>query len=103
MGVKSFVEGGITSIVAGCSTHPLDLIKVGCSFRAISSSGCFFLTWHCSSWFQSRTHIGWCADSSLRGVSALFSGVSATMLCQTLYSTTRVGLYMCSSKRDRPR
>ena len=28
MGVKGFVEGGIASIVAGCSTHPLDLIKV---------------------------------------------------------------------------
>lgn len=28
MGFKGFVEGGIASIVAGCSTHPLDLIKV---------------------------------------------------------------------------
>ncbi|KAL8251329.1 hypothetical protein R6Q59_035022 [Mikania micrantha] len=28
MDVKGFVEGGIASIVAGCSTHPLDLIKV---------------------------------------------------------------------------
>ncbi|KAL3524891.1 hypothetical protein ACH5RR_013263 [Cinchona calisaya] len=25
MGFKDFVEGGIASIVAGCSTHPLDL------------------------------------------------------------------------------
>ena len=28
MGLKGFAEGGIASIVAGCSTHPLDLIKV---------------------------------------------------------------------------
>ncbi|KAG5543864.1 hypothetical protein RHGRI_016579 [Rhododendron griersonianum] len=28
MGAKGFVEGGIASIIAGCSTHPLDLIKV---------------------------------------------------------------------------
>ncbi|CAI9117907.1 OLC1v1019396C1 [Oldenlandia corymbosa var. corymbosa] len=28
MCVKGFVEGGIASIVAGCSTHPLDLLKV---------------------------------------------------------------------------
>ncbi|KAL0367928.1 UNVERIFIED_CONTAM: Mitochondrial uncoupling protein 5 [Sesamum calycinum] len=28
MGLKGFVEGGVASIVAGCSTHPLDLIKV---------------------------------------------------------------------------
>ncbi|MCI78298.1 dicarboxylate carrier 2, partial [Trifolium medium] len=27
MGVKGFVEGGIASVIAGCSTHPLDLIK----------------------------------------------------------------------------
>ncbi|CAN1340899.1 Mitochondrial uncoupling protein 5 [Linum perenne] len=47
MGVKGFLEGGIASIIAGCSTHPLDLIK----------------------------------------------GVSATVLRQTLYSTTRMGLY----------
>uniref|UniRef100_A0A7N2MWH4 Mitochondrial uncoupling protein 5 n=1 Tax=Quercus lobata TaxID=97700 RepID=A0A7N2MWH4_QUELO len=28
MGLKGFVEGGIASIIAGASTHPLDLIKV---------------------------------------------------------------------------
>lgn len=28
MGLKGFVEGGAASVVAGCSTHPLDLIKV---------------------------------------------------------------------------
>ncbi|KAB2074905.1 hypothetical protein ERO13_A07G167600v2 [Gossypium hirsutum] len=28
MGLKGFIEGGIASIVAGASTHPLDLIKV---------------------------------------------------------------------------
>ncbi|KAJ6959394.1 hypothetical protein NC653_037660 [Populus alba x Populus x berolinensis] len=28
MGLKGFAEGGIASIIAGASTHPLDLIKV---------------------------------------------------------------------------
>ncbi|KAF4366995.1 hypothetical protein F8388_022783 [Cannabis sativa] len=28
MGVKGFVEGGIASIIACCSTHPIDLVKV---------------------------------------------------------------------------
>ncbi|CAK8561458.1 unnamed protein product [Lathyrus sativus] len=28
MGVKGFVEGGVASIIAGCFTHSLDLIKV---------------------------------------------------------------------------
>jgi solute carrier family 25 (mitochondrial oxoglutarate transporter), member 11 len=26
--LKSFIEGGIVLVMAGCSTHPLDLIKV---------------------------------------------------------------------------
>ncbi|CBI19247.3 unnamed protein product, partial [Vitis vinifera] len=69
MGLKGFVEGGIASIVAGCSTHPLDLIKVRMQL-------------------QGESHI-----VQAEGVSALFSGVSATVLRQTLYSTTRMGLY----------
>jgi solute carrier family 25 oxoglutarate transporter 11 len=28
MGLKGFAEGGVASIIAGASTHPLDLIKV---------------------------------------------------------------------------
>ncbi|CAN1136520.1 Mitochondrial uncoupling protein 4 [Linum perenne] len=28
MGIKGFLEGGIASIIAGCSTHPLDVIKL---------------------------------------------------------------------------
>lgn len=108
MGVKGFVEGGIASIIAGCSTHPLDLIKVRMQL-------------------QGETHAPTPAVQSLRpalafpnhstsvripppaarvgpvaigvkivqqeGVAALFSGVSATVLRQTLYSTTRMGLY----------
>ncbi|KAK9071520.1 hypothetical protein SSX86_010089 [Deinandra increscens subsp. villosa] len=66
MGLKGFVEGGIASIVAGCSTHPLDLIKVRMQLQG---------------------------ENSPDGAAALFSGVSATVLRQTLYSTTRMGLY----------
>ncbi|KAM1181935.1 hypothetical protein ACFX13_000491 [Malus domestica] len=114
MGVKGFVEGGIASIIAGCSTHPLDLVKVRMQL-------------------QGETHVPNPAEQTVRpafasvhtaarrgsiplpqppppavragpitvavriiqqeGVSAMFSGVSATMLRQTLYSTTRMGLY----------
>ncbi|OMO85210.1 Dicarboxylate carrier 2 [Corchorus capsularis] len=35
----------------------------------------------------------WCQIIQSEGVAALFSGVSATILRQTLYSTTRMGLY----------
>ncbi|GJN03803.1 hypothetical protein PR202_ga21283 [Eleusine coracana subsp. coracana] len=38
MGVKGFVEGGIASIVAGCSTHPLDLIKVRMQLQGESAA-----------------------------------------------------------------
>lgn len=38
MGFKGFVEGGIASIVAGCSTHPLDLIKVRMQLQGEASA-----------------------------------------------------------------
>ncbi|KAI3412771.1 uncharacterized protein J3R85_016890 [Psidium guajava] len=119
MGVKGFVEGGIASIVAGCSTHPLDLIKVrmqlqGESLPAPTQAAQALrpaLVFHPSSGI-SATHIHvphappppppqprvgpvsvGVRIVRAEGVSALFSGVSATVLRQTLYSTTRMGLY----------
>ncbi|CAN0877267.1 Mitochondrial uncoupling protein 4 [Linum grandiflorum] len=85
MGVKGFAEGGIASIIAGCSTHPLDLIKVRMQLQGESSAA------------PAPPSVGPVAVGMniLRseGVAALFSGVSATVLRQTLYSTTRMGLY----------
>ena len=115
MGVKGFVEGGIASIVAGCMTHPLDLIKVrmqlqgethapnpnpgtvqslrpALAFQTTSLSGP-----GSSIHVPPPPRVGPIAVGvriiQLEGVSALFSGVSATVLRQTLYSTTRMGLY----------
>ncbi|OUZ99783.1 Mitochondrial brown fat uncoupling protein [Macleaya cordata] len=123
MGFKGFVEGGIASIVAGCSTHPLDLIKVrmqlqgeslappnpapiqtlrpAFAFNASSSTA--------SSAIHALSHtpspppppppprVGPISVGirifQTEGIPALFSGVSATVLRQTLYSTTRMGLY----------
>ncbi|KAE8655880.1 Mitochondrial uncoupling protein 6 [Hibiscus syriacus] len=108
-GVKGFVEGGIASIVAGCSTHPLDLIKVrmqlqgetqvpNASVQTLRPSLAFHST-------STDVHIPPSAAARVgpiatgirifktEGVAALFSGVSATMLRQTLYSTTRMGIY----------
>lgn len=117
MTLKGFVEGGIASIVAGCSTHPLDLIKVrmqlqGESLAPNSNPNSAVQTLRPALAFQS-THIA--APRSVNvppppqprvgpiavgvrivqqeGVAALYSGVSATVLRQTLYSTTRMGLY----------
>ncbi|XP_057783866.1 mitochondrial uncoupling protein 5-like [Salvia miltiorrhiza] len=89
MGVKGFVEGGIASIVAGCSTHPLDLIKVRMQLQgeaAMALHGGAALT------VQGPISVG-LRIIQQDGPKALFSGVSATVLRQTLYSTTRMGLY----------
>ncbi|WOG84477.1 hypothetical protein DCAR_0103660 [Daucus carota subsp. sativus] len=103
MGVKGFVEGGIASIIAGCSTHPLDLIKVRMQLQGESSGSVQPLRPALA--FQTSStrinlpppRVGPIAVGvkiiQQDGVKALFSGVSATMLRQTLYSTTRMGLY----------
>ncbi|KAF3447224.1 hypothetical protein FNV43_RR12404 [Rhamnella rubrinervis] len=122
MGVKGFVEGGIASIVAGCSTHPLDLIKVRMQLQgekgsrvpnpqqiqtlrpafAFSSSSAATMAAPAGTALHVPTpkpppRVGPISVGvrifQTEGVAALFSGVSATVLRQTLYSTTRMGLY----------
>ncbi|XP_044510611.1 mitochondrial uncoupling protein 5-like [Mangifera indica] len=119
MGAKGFVEGGVASIVAGCSTHPLDLLKVrmqlqgenlpipnlnqqhvhslrpALAFQSTSAANSFHIP---LSTPQPRPPRAGLVSVGMRivqteGVAALFSGVSATVLRQTLYSTTRMGLY----------
>ncbi|KAI6687870.1 hypothetical protein NL676_024698 [Syzygium grande] len=112
MGVKGFVEGGIASIVAGCSTHPLDLIKVrmqlqGESLPAAPTQAAHSLRPPSPSIPRRSPPPASTSPAAARaglvsvgvrivraeGVAALFSGVSATVLRQSLYSTTRMGLY----------
>ncbi|CAH8331749.1 unnamed protein product [Eruca vesicaria subsp. sativa] len=105
MGLKGFAEGGIASIVAGCSTHPLDLIKVRMQLQGESSSVPTTLRPALAFQTSSSTlhapppppRVGIITIGSRiirqEGTRALFSGVSATVLRQTLYSTTRMGLY----------
>ncbi|KAJ6741043.1 MITOCHONDRIAL UNCOUPLING PROTEIN 5-LIKE [Salix purpurea] len=113
MGLKGFAEGGIASIIAGASTHPLDLIKVRMqlqgeshipnpsalqSYRpAFSLSSAANISLPTTLDVPPPPRVG-PLSIGLRiiqseGANALFSGVSATMLRQTLYSTTRMGLY----------
>ncbi|KAB2037017.1 hypothetical protein ES319_D03G044300v1 [Gossypium barbadense] len=111
-GVKGFIEGGIASIVAGCSTHPLDLIKVRMQLQGeaqgptaaaqnLRPSLAFQTNSTPSSTVRLRqataARIGPVATGirifKTEGFRALFSGVSATVLRQTLYSTTRMGIY----------
>ncbi|KAH0912834.1 hypothetical protein HID58_036155, partial [Brassica napus] len=99
-----FAEGGIASIVAGCSTHPLDLIKVRMQLQGESASVQTTLRPALAFQTSSAIHapsppprVGIITIGSRiirqEGTRALFSGVSATVLRQTLYSTTRMGLY----------
>ncbi|XP_019185637.1 PREDICTED: mitochondrial uncoupling protein 5 [Ipomoea nil] len=107
MGLKGFAEGGIASIVAGCSTHPLDLIKVRMQLQGESAPAVQTLrpalAFHTTAAHTGQIHIPppprvgpitvGVRIVQQEGVAALFSGVSATVLRQTLYSTTRMGLY----------
>lgn len=114
MGLKGFVEGGIASIVAGCSTHPLDLIKVRMQLQgeshvptqalptlrpalAFNSASATIANAPPAVHIPPPPRVGPVSVGirivQAEGVVALFSGVSATVLRQTLYSTTRMGLY----------
>ncbi|XVE60579.1 hypothetical protein DITRI_Ditri05aG0139900 [Diplodiscus trichospermus] len=107
MGLKGFVEGGVASVVAGCSTHPLDLIKVRMQLQGETTNFSHQLRPAFAFPSSSATtslnlspppHRVGPISLALRivhseGLPALFSGVSATVLRQSLYSTTRMGLY----------
>lgn len=114
MGVKGFVEGGIASIVAGCSTHPLDLIKVRMQLQGESLPNPQPQLHNLRPSFAFHSSVNSIHVPTpppppppprvgpisvgmrivqTEGAAALFSGVSATVLRQTLYSTTRMGLY----------
>ncbi|XWS63111.1 hypothetical protein CRYUN_Cryun06bG0068300 [Craigia yunnanensis] len=111
MGFKGFVEGGIASIVAGASTHPLDLIKVRMQLQGEPHLPNPSVQVHSPALAMNSGTVGNVSISHVvsqprvgpisigvriiqtEGVAALFSGVSATILRQTLYSTTRMGLY----------
>ncbi|CAK9148983.1 unnamed protein product [Ilex paraguariensis] len=96
----------------GCSTHPLDLIKVRMQLQGenhVPNPNTQVLrpafAFNGATMAQETLHIPAPAPPRVgpisvgvkifqsEGASALFSGVSATVLRQTLYSTTRMGLY----------
>ncbi|KAK7837147.1 mitochondrial uncoupling protein 5-like [Quercus suber] len=110
MGLKGFVEGGIASIIAGASTHPLDLIKVRMQLQGESNPALVqayrpavaalntpngYISLRIAPPPPTRVGLVSIGTQIVKseGATALFSGVSATILRQTLYSTTRMGLY----------
>lgn len=97
MGFKGFVEGGIAAVVAGCATHPLDLIKVRMQLEGEALSNSY------SEGKFKKSNLRMAVQGGVVGVGlqiaqkegplALFSGVSASALRHAVYSTTRLGLY----------
>jgi solute carrier family 25 oxoglutarate transporter 11 len=98
---KGFAEGGMASMIAGFATHPLDLIKVRMQLQGeVTASPALSyaidgVRVHAEAVAPRRPGpfgVGLSVARS-EGVQALYSGVSATVLRQFLYSSTRLGLY----------
>ncbi|XP_024381398.1 mitochondrial uncoupling protein 4 [Physcomitrium patens] len=97
---KGFAEGGLASMIAGFATHPLDLIKVRMQLQGEVATSGFALALEGS--HVAPAVLGVPKPGPLgvglnvaraEGVYALYSGVSATLLRQAMYSSTRMGLY----------
>ena len=80
--VTRWYFGGLASAGAACCTHPLDLLKV-----------------HLQTAGKERTNLVTSTVSIVRnqGVLALYNGLSASLLRQLTYSTTRFGIYEVSN------
>ncbi|XP_015595417.1 mitochondrial dicarboxylate carrier [Cephus cinctus] len=70
--------GGLASAGAACITHPLDLLKVHLQTQQEGKTSISKLTLHII---------------KKQGVLALYSGLTASLLRQLTYSTTRFGFY----------
>jgi solute carrier family 25 oxoglutarate transporter 11 len=111
MGLKGFVEGGAASVVAGCSTHPLDLIKVRMQLHGELPAPPpmrFALVFpfpqhhhhHHQDLLRKPGPIAMGAQIlRAEGPAGLLSGVSATVLRQAVYSSTSMGLYDTIKRR----
>jgi len=76
--ISRWYFGGLASAGAACCTHPLDLLKVHLQTAGKEKK----------SLIRSTTNI-----IKNQGVLALYSGLSASLLRQLTYSTTRFGIY----------
>ncbi|KAK6933648.1 Mitochondrial substrate/solute carrier [Dillenia turbinata] len=107
MEIKGFVQGGIASIIAASTTHPLDLIKVRMQLQGENH---YLPSLRPTLAFQTTTmastpppRLGPVAVgieiARREGVAALYSGISASILRQAVYSTTCLGLYDVLKKK----
>ena len=76
--ISRWYFGGLASAGAACCTHPLDLLKV-----------------HLQTAGKEKTSLILSTANIIKnqGVLALYSGLSASLMRQLTYSTTRFGIY----------
>lgn len=86
------MEGGIASIIAAAVTHPLDLIKVRMQLQGEMTSSQRRPAFHSSIAAHGPIGLAWRLIQT-EGIEGLYSGVSAAILRQVLYSSTRLGIY----------
>ncbi|CAG9767188.1 unnamed protein product [Ceutorhynchus assimilis] len=79
--------GGISSALAACVTHPLDLLKVQLQTQQEGKLSLGKLTVHII---------------KTEGVFALYNGLSASLTRQLTYSTTRFGIYEVLKQKYNP-
>lgn len=81
--VSRWYFGGMSSGGAACFTHPLDLLKVTLQTQQDGKLSAVQLTGKII---------------RERGILSLYNGISASLLRQVTYSTTRFGLYEIGKK-----
>ena len=79
--MKEFVAGGLAAMTASSFTHPIDLIKVRMLLHGEQQAG-------------TAARLSIVGDVVRReGLLGLYRGLSAALMRQGLYSTTRFGFY----------
>lgn len=92
--VAKWYFGGVASAGAACCTHPLDLLKV--HLQTATSKAQMGPT-------SGSGHVGLVGNTLViirnQGPLALYNGLTASLLRQLTYSTTRFGIYEVAKQR----
>lgn len=95
--ISKWYFGGLASAGAACCTHPLDLIKVHFQTASAASSGLNNATVMRPTMWKTTVRI-----VKADGVLALYNGLTASLLRQLTYSTTRFGMYEVAKQQIAP-
>lgn len=86
---QPFVVGGAAAMIGSCFIHPLDLIKVRMQLHTTLNPG------------TSRPRFLSIIQAMIKkeGALSLYAGLSASLLRQSIYGTTRLGLFRTISNK----